>query len=145
MTDSQILIRPTEFRDYLKSLGWEQVTAAVKDDLYVLNSTSLAEHRQIVFPTDFSAPDYFDAIQISLLKLEKILDLDWKLIQSRVRNVASDVLKFRVLTRQEEASVSLESAGRYVAAARRSGVDRSSSSSRSCDGRISSLMFGTPK
>lgn len=67
-------IRPSDLRDYLRSQGWTQISEAVEDNLYVLNGPK-SIGRQIIFPTETTAVDYWDPIAVSLEKLSEIYDL----------------------------------------------------------------------
>jgi hypothetical protein len=71
-------IAPTELLDYAKSKGWVLLKEAIKDGLYVLSHPAYLR-RQLVFPTDATAPDYAEAVT---LMMERLVDLEGRPLQS---------------------------------------------------------------
>lgn len=58
------LVAPTDLRDFLKAQGWKLRTEGLVDRLYVLENYNF-QRRQLVFPMDFNAPDYKEAVDLS--------------------------------------------------------------------------------
>jgi hypothetical protein len=106
-------IDPTNLRDYLKSIGWQVVDAALDDDLYLLRNQSNAG-RELVFPTQKSAPDYLDAVSIVLEKLQSITGIKADSIATRVAAVKDDVLRLRIHSDVQDDSLSLDFAANFL-------------------------------
>lgn len=106
-------IDPTNLRDYLKSIGWQVVEAALDDDLYLLRSKS-NEGRELVFPTQKSAPDYLDAVSIVFEKLQSISGIKADNLATRVAAVKDDVLRLRIHSDAHNDSLSLDFAANFL-------------------------------
>ncbi|UYQ94343.1 hypothetical protein MKQ68_04470 [Chitinophaga horti] len=100
-------IASTDFRDYAKSRGWQQLADAVADGLFVLSNPAF-EKRQLVIPINSSLPDYADAISIALHKLAELENRPVTSIISALNEIKDDTLRFRVVdTRNEEKYIPL--------------------------------------
>ncbi|MFN9644861.1 MAG: hypothetical protein ACK6BG_07030 [Cyanobacteriota bacterium] len=111
------LITPTGLRDYAKDRGWVQIKEAVKNRLYVMTN-SLVASRQLVFPMDATAPDYFDAVMLMVEKLSAIEGRSQSAVIKSLLEVGDDGIAFRVSTlRQEGQSLPLAFAGSIMAGA----------------------------
>lgn len=106
-------IDPTNLRDYLKSIGWQVVEAALDDDIYLLRSDKVAG-RELVFPTQKSAPDYFDAVGIVLEKLHSITGFSISNLAIRVGSVKDDVLRLRIHSDTHDTSLPLDFAANFL-------------------------------
>lgn len=89
-------IAPTDLKDYIKSLGWQILPQGIGDGLYVMTNPNYAR-RQIIFPTNSGAPDYADAIEISLKKLSEIYEIPVQTIITLLSEVKEDALRFRIV------------------------------------------------
>lgn len=108
MDDSFDDIASTDLRDLAKSLGWHQISAAVEHDLFVLES-GRDERRQIVFPVNSEAPDYIDAMRLTLRKLSEIENIPVTKLLALVGELHDDVIDFRIVSaRNEEQFIPLE-------------------------------------
>ena len=104
-------IAPTDLRDYAKSKGWVLVKEAAKDRLYVLSNPSYAP-RQLVFPMDTSAPDYEEAITLTVEKLAAIEARPPQSILKSLLEVGDDAIALKVdAPRAEEQSLPLSFVG----------------------------------
>ena len=113
----ETLITPIGLRDYAKSQGWIQVKEAAMSRLYVMTNPRF-ELRQLVFPMDTTAPDYFDAVMLAVEKLSTLEERSQQAVIKSLMEVGDDGIAFRVTTaRQEEQSLPLAFAGSMVAGA----------------------------
>jgi hypothetical protein len=96
-------IAPTDLRDFVKSLGWQQVLEAVQDNLFVLVNPNFTR-RQLVFPIDSDSPDYADAVELTLRKLSDMQNTPLSAIISLLREVKDDTLRFKVMDSRHEDS-----------------------------------------
>lgn len=104
-------IAPTDLRDYAKAKGWVLVKEAAKDRLYVLNNPSYVR-RQLVFPMDTSAPDYEEAVALTVEKLASIEARPPQSILKSLLEVGDDSIAFKVdAPRAEEQSLPLAFVG----------------------------------
>jgi len=106
-------IDPTNLRDFLKSIGWQVVEAALDDEIYLMRSDQ-AVGRELVFPTQKSAPDYFDAVSIVLDKLYSMTGLSIPNLLVRVGSVKDDVLRLRIHSDTLETSLPLDFAENFL-------------------------------
>ena len=106
-------IDPTNLRDFLKSIGWQVVEAALDDEIYLMRSDQ-ASGRELVFPTQKSAPDYFDAVGIVLEKLYSMTGLSIPNLLVRVGSVKDDVLRLRIHSDTLETSLPLDFAANFL-------------------------------
>jgi hypothetical protein len=103
----EINLTSTDLRDYAKSLGWSQLTEAVKDRLYVL-SHSLSPKLQIVFPIDETAPDYDEAMRRAVEKIAELHQLSISRVVNAVQAVKDDTLRYRIISgRRDGETISL--------------------------------------
>jgi hypothetical protein len=89
-------IASTDLRDFAKSLGWQLYSPAVEDGLYVLSHPQYSK-RQLVFPINSDAPDYGDAVEISINKLAETSGNAVSVILARIDEVKDDTLRFRII------------------------------------------------
>lgn len=106
-------IDPTNLRDYLKSIGWQVVEAALDDDLYLLRNHG-SEGRELVFPTQKAAPDYLDAVGIVLDKLQAMSGIKADNLAARIVAVKDDVLRLRIHSDGQDDSLSLDFAAKFL-------------------------------
>jgi hypothetical protein len=74
LNDRQLLfgkIASVDLRDYTKLHGWNFLTEAIKDKLFVASNPQFSK-RQINFPIEESAPDYAEAIEITISKIAEL-------------------------------------------------------------------------
>lgn len=110
----ELLIAPTDLRDYAKAQGWTLVTEAAKDRLYVMNHPRM-QRRQLVFPMDTTAPDYTEAIERVVAKLADIEQRATQAVITSLLEVGDDALAFRITSpRSEEAFLPLSFASALV-------------------------------
>lgn len=113
----ETLITPIGLRDYAKSQGWIQVKDAAMSRLYVMTNPRF-ELRQLVFPMDMTAPDYSDAVMLTVEKLSTLEGRSQQAVIKSLLEVGDDGIAFRVTTaRQGELSLPLAFAGSMVAGA----------------------------
>jgi hypothetical protein len=113
----ETLITPIGLRDYAKSQGWIQIKEAAMSRLYVMTNPRF-ELRQLVFPMDTTAPDYFDAVMLTVEKLSTLEERSQQAVIKSLLEVGDDGIAFRVTTaRPEELSLPLAFAGSMVAGA----------------------------
>ena len=112
-----IPIAPTELRDFAKVKGWSLVREAAKDRLYVMTNPHFAG-RQLVFPMDTTAPDYFEAV---VLTVEKLAAMEQRSIEDIFKSLiecGDDGISFRFTTpRADGYSLPLSFAGFVVSGA----------------------------
>jgi hypothetical protein len=96
-------IAPTDLRDFAKSLGWQLLPEAVADGLYVLSNPNY-HLRQLVFPLNSDAPDYADAVEISLTKLSELSGSSLEAILAAVNEVKDDTLRLRIVDSRHQQS-----------------------------------------
>lgn len=100
-------IAPTDLRDFAKSLGWQFIPEAIKDQLFVARNERFNQ-RQIKFPADTSVPDYVDSIEIALSKIAEMERKSLDVIIAEINELKDDTLRFRVLdTRNEDQFIPL--------------------------------------
>jgi len=110
----ELLIAPTDLREYAKAQGWTLVTEAAKDRLYVMNHAGMAR-RQLVFPMDTTAPDYSEAIELVIAKLADLEQRTAQAVITSLLEVGDDALAFRITSpRPEEAHLPLSFASALV-------------------------------
>lgn len=111
----EALIPPTDLRDYAKGQGWFLLKEAAKDRLYVMTNPRF-NLRQLVFPMDTTAPDYFEAVMLVVDKLATVEGRSPNEIIKSLLEVGDDAIAFRVTTtRQDERSLPLAFAASMVA------------------------------
>ncbi|WP_157056357.1 hypothetical protein [Pseudorhodobacter aquimaris] len=107
------LINATDLRDFLKGNGWVVNTAALDDELYVLENPDYAR-RQLVFPVQQSAADFIDS---TLSVVEKFAELTGETVQAiipRITSVRNDGLRLRVHSRYDDTTLPLDFASNLV-------------------------------
>lgn len=110
-------IAPTQLRDYAKSRGWQLVKKMIERRLYVMNHPKY-ERRQLVFPMDATAPDYTEAVLLSLEKLAVLEERSREAIIKSLIEVGDDALSFRVTSaRIDERSIPLSFAASMLSGA----------------------------
>jgi hypothetical protein len=110
-------IAPTQLRDYAKSRGWQLVKKMIDRRLYVMNHPKY-ERRQLVFPMDTTAPDYAEAVLLSLEKLAVLEERSPEAILKSLIEVGDDALSFRVTSdRIDERSIPLSFAASMLSGA----------------------------
>jgi hypothetical protein len=111
-------IAPTDLRDFAKSRGWVQVNEAIVDGLFVLTNPEF-ERRQLVFPINSAAPDYQDAVNITVSKLAETENKSIQLLVSDLNELYDDTIRFRVVDfRNEENFIPLSYAVSAINGAR---------------------------
>ena len=112
-----LLVASTDLRDYAKSRGWVLLQEAVQDRLFVLSNPQFAK-RQLVFPIDATAPDYSEAVMLTLEKLAVLEGRTLSAVLSAVQEVNDDTLRFRIGTpRDDQETLPLAFAGAVVTGA----------------------------
>ncbi|WP_422071174.1 hypothetical protein [Tranquillimonas rosea] len=106
-------IDPITFRDFMKAHGWTIVEEGLKDNIYVFRNSDY-RGREIAIPTEKSAPDYFDALEVSLLKLNSLLGSDSEQLVHRIMSTMEDVIRIRVYSDHIENSIPLNFASTLV-------------------------------
>ena len=110
LTDRQLLfgkIASADLRDYTKLHGWNFLAEPIKDKLYVASNPQFNK-RQINFPIDTSAPDYAEAIEITISKIAELQGRSITTVLSEIQELKEDTLRFRVIdTRNEESFIPL--------------------------------------
>lgn len=100
-------IASADLRDYTKLLGWNFLTEAIKDKLYVA-SNPLFTKRQINFPIETTAPDYAEAIEITISKIAELQGKSMALVLAEIQELKDDTLRFKVIdTRNEQSFIPL--------------------------------------
>lgn len=94
-------ISPTDLRDFAKSMGWELLPQALKDGLYVLSNPSF-ERRQLIFPIDASAPDYYETIDLVLHKLADLVAQPVEKLINNILEMKDDTIRFRIVDIRNE-------------------------------------------
>lgn len=89
------LVTPLDLRDFAKSLGWEMLSEALADRLYVLRNPAFPR-RQLVFPMDMTAPDYAETTGLVFEKLAEMLGIPPRSLLNRALAINDDTLRFRV-------------------------------------------------
>jgi len=117
MTHAEVIVSPTELRDFAKARGWVLVPEAMADGLCVLNHPRFRP-RQLSFPMDTTAPDYADAVRSTLNRLAEMEAMPYDRIVARVVAFRDDTLRFRVLLEQDEAGLPLPFAAQMVTGAK---------------------------
>ncbi|MEM7181522.1 MAG: hypothetical protein AAF518_11460 [Spirochaetota bacterium] len=88
-------ITPIDFRDFLKTKGWEIVSDAIRDSIYLFNHPN-TEKRQIMIPIDSSSPGYGESIQLAIEKLVAIHGLSNSQIIHLIHEINDDSILFRI-------------------------------------------------
>jgi hypothetical protein len=96
-------ITPTDLRDFAKFLGWQQLAEAIADGLFVLSNPHF-ERRQLVFPMSADAPDYTDAVTLTLNKLAEIQSTPINVLVNQLLAIKDDALSFKVIEPRNETS-----------------------------------------
>lgn len=110
----EILIPPTDLRDYAKDQGWVLLKEAAKDRLYVMTNPRFAD-RQLVFPMDTSAPDYTEAVMLVVEKLAAMEGRAPQAVFDSLLEVGDDGVSFRITTpRSDECALPLNFASSMV-------------------------------
>lgn len=100
-------IPATDLRDYTKLLGWSFIPEAIKDKLFVANNPNFSR-RQINFPIEATAPDYAEAIQLTISKIAQLQDKTIATVIAEIQELKDDTLRFRVIdSRKEESFIPL--------------------------------------
>lgn len=107
------LVAPTDLRDFLKAKGWSLREEGLKDRLYVLENPQFTR-RQLVFPMDLSAPDYVESVWLILDKLAEMLGKSKEVILSQTQAIKDDVLRVRMFSASNDASLPLSFASTLV-------------------------------
>ena len=110
LNDRQLLfgkVASADLRDYTKLHGWNFLTEAIKDKLYVASNPQFSK-RQINFPIEATAPDYAEAIEITIAKIAELIGKPIASVLSEIQEMKEDTLRFRVIdTRHEESFIPL--------------------------------------
>lgn len=106
-------VAPTDLRDYLKSCGWSVLDLALKDRLYVMES-SRYPRRQLVFPMDLTAPDYRDALELVFEKFADLTGLRQEVMRGKIQALRDDVLRLRVTSEDNDTALPLSFAATLV-------------------------------
>jgi len=104
---------PTDVRDFLKSQGWVVLDEAIKDRLYVL-SNERYPRRQLVFPMDQFAPDYFDSLALIIDKVAELSGTAARQIISKIQSAKDDVLRLRVAFEGNDSVLPLSFATSFI-------------------------------
>jgi hypothetical protein len=100
-------LSPTDLRDYAKTIGWNFIPEALKDKIYLAKNNNFIG-RQINFPVDSDAPDYVDAMEITIGKLAEMGKMPIEMVLSAINELKDDTLRFRVIdTRNENSFIPL--------------------------------------
>lgn len=92
-----------DLRDYLLARGWE---LAILERRFALTHPRFSR-RQLVFPVDREVPDYDEAIDWILDKLADLEERPKAAILADIESLRSDVVRFRLLARQETEGIPL--------------------------------------
>ena len=106
-------VAPTDLRDYLKSCGWSVLDLALKDRLYVMES-SRYPRRQLVFPMDLTAPDYRDALELVFEKFADLTGLRQEVMRGKIQALRDDVLRLRITSEDNDTALPLGFAATLV-------------------------------
>ncbi len=110
LNDRQLLfgnVASADLRDYTKLHGWNYLTEAIKDKLYVASNPQFSK-RQINFPIEATAPDYAEAVEITIAKIAELIGKPIASVLSEIQEMKEDTLRFRVIdTRHEESFIPL--------------------------------------
>jgi len=96
MTTTYQDISAIDLRDFLKSFGWQPRDHASTSGLVVLAHPDFPR-RQLVFPVDSSAPDYADAIGLTLQKVADLQSLPIESVLTQLSELNDDTVRFRVV------------------------------------------------
>lgn len=88
-------IKPSDIRDYMKSLGWILNDDGVPDRLYVMTHADIPR-RQLVFPIDTNAMDYLESVYRIIGKLSDIYNKDISIIRSDIIGARDEVIRLSV-------------------------------------------------
>lgn len=100
-------IPATDLRDYSKLLGWNFISDALRDKLFVANNPRFAR-RQINFPIESTAPDYAQSIELAVSKIAELHGKTISTVISEIQELKDDTLRFRVFdTRNEDSFIPL--------------------------------------
>jgi len=106
-------VDPTQLRDFLKSLGWHVVPEAIDDEIFLFRHPE-ASGRELAFPSQKDAPDYSDAVEIVVHKLQDMISLDERALFARIAAVKDDVLRLRIYSDSVSNSIPLDYAANFV-------------------------------
>lgn len=112
MTTDQI-VTPIDLRDFLKSQGWLVLEQALTDRLFVFSNPSYPT-RQLVFPMDLTAPDYFESVDLVIGKISELMEVSRSALISRLSSVRDDVLRLRVFNSANDYDVPLSFASSLI-------------------------------
>ncbi|MDI9319565.1 MAG: hypothetical protein QM530_03730 [Phycisphaerales bacterium] len=100
-------IPSADLRDYTKLLGWNFLTEAIKDKIFVANNPKF-DKRQINFPIEGTAPDYAEAIELAISKVAELQGKTIANVIAEIQELKDDTLRFRVIdTRNEDSFIPL--------------------------------------
>jgi hypothetical protein len=100
-------IRSTDLRDYSKLLGWKFLNEALDDNLFVAQHPNFIK-RQINFPIEASAPDYSDAVYLTISKIAELQSKSISSVIAEIQELNDDTLRFRIIdTRNEDSFIPL--------------------------------------
>lgn len=100
-------IASADLRDYTKLHGWNFLTEAIKDKLFVASNPQFNK-RQINFPIETTAPDYAEAIELAISKIAELQSKTIASVLSEIQELKDDTLRFRVIdTRNEDSFIPL--------------------------------------
>lgn len=94
-------IASADLRDYSKLHGWNFLTEAIKDKIFVANNAQF-EKRQINFPIDATAPDYAEAIQLTITKIAELQRKTTASVLAEIQEFKDDTLRFRIVDTRNE-------------------------------------------
>lgn len=91
---TKIEISPADLRDFIKHLGWQQITEATKDREYLFTHPDTP--RQIYFPMDREVPDYSESLWMTVEKLAAFNSVEPIQVLRRIEEARDDTLAFRL-------------------------------------------------
>lgn len=97
----------------MKSCGWSVLDLALKDRLYVMES-SRYPRRQLVFPMDLTAPDYRDVLELVFEKFADLTGLRQEVMRGKIQALHDDVLRLRVTSEDNDTALPLSFAATLV-------------------------------
>lgn len=86
-------ITPLEIKEFVLSEGWTLVKEAIQHNFYVLYKESI--NAQISMAIDKNAPDYYEAIERSIIKLSSVYNCEIRDIIERIKTFDKDIFSLR--------------------------------------------------
>lgn len=106
-------ITPLEIKEFVLSEGWTLVKEAIQHKFYVLYKESISA--QISMAIDKKAPDYYEAIERSVVKLSSIYDCEVRDMIERIKTFDKDVFSLRFVDScANDGYIPLSSATKFI-------------------------------